>query len=340
MTPCRKSHYRYASCLSVCTLHVDSCMQEIIFNTIAKAWFQCTAGLTKELLQGVSAGPAYSNLLDYWATPSSCLTDLEFFIDPMEQQLQPAYLNQLTRLTRLALTGLEDLEDPDGLALQGGYPHYAFELPELKALELDNLWLEDVELQCPRLKLLRIEGSLMKKLSLEASLEDLHLGDCTPDLLHEGFPVVNLIGLTNLSLGGQYETDSEAALFRRLPLMTRLRALYLNISEFSLPADLPKSLRDLTLVFYRKERWDSSVIPLLQQLPEAERICIEIHVYPPAAVIGDLGLDHDLTPFLAMRSLRSLHLGNSQVWKASALRQLGELEAGVARSGKKLKLTY
>ena len=255
----------------------------------------------------------------------------------MERQLQPAYLNQLTRLTRLAFSEHDDLDAP---AHQGGHPRYAFELPELKALELDNLWLEDVELQCPRLKLLRIEGCVMNKLSLEASLEDLHLGECAPGLLHEGFPIANLIGLTNLSLGGEYETDSDAAIFQRLPLMTRLRDLYLNISNFSLPANLPKGLRDLTLVLYSKERWDSSVIPLLQQLPEAERICIDMHIYPPAAVIGDLSLDHDLTPFLAMRSLRSLHLGNSQVWKASALRRLGELEAEVARSGKKLKLRY
>ena len=254
----------------------------------------------------------------------------------MEPQLQPAYLNQLTRLTRLAFS---ELPDPEDLAHQGAYPHYALELPELKALELNNVWLEDVELQCPRLKLLRIEGSLMEKLSLQASLEDLHFDDCTPDLLHEGFPIANLIDLTYLSLGGAYATDSEAALYQRLPLMTQLRDLYLSIGKFSLPATLPSSLRDLTLVFW-KATWDSSVIPLLQQLPEAESICIDIYTYPPAAVIEKLSLDHNLRPFLAMGSLKSLHLGNSQVWKASALRQLGELEAEVARSGKKLKLSY
>ena len=302
---------------------------------MTKACSQCTAGLTKELLQGVSAGPAYSNLTDYWATLSSCLTDLEFFVDPTEQQLQPAYLNQLSRLTRLAFF---EAFDPEGLAHQRAHPRYAFALPELKALELDNIWLRDVELQCPRLKLLRIEASRMEKLSLEAPLEDLHLDNCSPNILHEGFPIANLFGLTNLSLGVQYRTDSDAALFQRLPLMTRLRSLYLNI-KFSLPANLPKSLRDLTL-FYCKERWDSSVIPLLQQLPEAERIRIDISTYPRAAIIGDLSLDHNLRPFLAMGSLKSLHLGNSQVWKASALRQLGELEAEVARSGNKLKLSY
>ena len=181
---------------------------------MTKACSQCTAGLTKEILQGVSAGPAYSNLLDYWATLSSCLTDLELFIDPTEQQLQPAYLNQLSRLTRLAFY---EAFTPEGLAHQRPHPRYAFALPELKALELDNIWLGDVELQCPRLKLLRIEASLMEKLSLEASLEDLHLDNRSPNILHEGFPIANLIGLTNLSLGGQYRTDSDAALFQRLP---------------------------------------------------------------------------------------------------------------------------
>ena len=337
MTPRHNLYHRYASCLSVCALHVGTCMQMDPCYTVTKAYFQCTAGLTTELLQGVSAGPANSKLLDYWATLSSCLTDLEFLINPMEKQLQPAYLNQLTRLTRLAFS---ELLDPEGHAHQGAWPHYVFKLPELKALELDSVWLGDLELQCPQLKLLRIEGSLMEKLSLQASLEDLHLDNCTPDFLHEGFPNTNLIGLTYLSLGGVYQTGSEAALFQWLPLMTELRALYLSISKFSLPAELPKTLRDLTLIFDTKKGWDSSVIPLLQQLPEVESIFIEIDSYSPAAVIGDLSLDHNLRPFLAIKSLRLLHLGNSQVWKASALRQLGELEAEVARSGKKLKLSY
>ena len=59
-------------------------------------------------------------------------------------------------------------------------------------------------------------------------------------------------------------------------------------------------------------------------------------------------MDHSLKPNLAMRSLRHLQFLNSdyckgdapQVWKASALRQLGELEAEVVRSGKKPQLTY
>ena len=336
MMPCHNLYHRYASCLSVCPLHVGTCMQKDLCYTVTKACCQCTAGLTTKLLQGVSAGPAYSNLLDYWATLSSCLTDLEFVINPMEQQLQPVYLNQLTRLTRLAFS---EVPDPEDLAHERPFPSYAFELPELKALELDDVWLEDVKLYCPQLKLLHIQGSLMEKLSLQASLEDLHLDNCTPDLLHEGFPIANLIDLTYLSLGGAYWTDSEAALYQRLPLMAQLRYLYLSISKFSLPATLPNTLRDLTLVFW-KDTWDSSVIPLLQQLPEAESICIEIYAYHPVAIIGDLSLDHDLTPFLAMISLRSLHLGNLQVWKASALRQLGELEAEVVRSGKKLKLRF
>ena len=81
------------------------------------------------------------------------------------------------------------------------------------------------------------------------------------------------------------------------------------------------------------------MIPLLQQLPKAEAICIYIHPMHNA-FIGTQSLDHDLRPFLAMKALHFLQLGNSQIWKASALSQLGELEAEVIRTGKKLQLGY
>ena len=107
----------------------------------------------------------------------------------------------------------------------------------------------------------------------------------------------------------------------------------------SLPANLSRSLRDLTLVFHNGSSWDSSVIPLVQQLPGVVSIHIRIDERH-TAVIGALSLDHNLRPFLAIKSSRHLQLGKSQVWRASALRQLGELEAEVVRLAKRLELRH
>ena len=89
------------------------------------------------------------------------------------------------------------------------------------------------------------------------------------------------------------------------------------------------------------------MIPLMQQLPRVESIRISIYSQDGGS-IGDKSLDHDLRPFLAMSSLRLLQFGKSfrwnesasQLWKASTLRQLGELEAEVVKLGKKLQLRY
>ena len=250
--------------------------------------------------------------------------------------LQPACLNELTRLTRLSFKGLND---PTGNPHRVDGAPYAFELPELKDLCLKCLWARHLKLQCTQLKLLQIESCAIRKLSLQASLEHLHHEDSALVLIHKGFPITNLIGLTYLSLDGGYDTKSEAMVFQELPLMTRLQFLELHIGMCSLPANLPSTLRDLTLFFSADRVWDSSAIPLLQQLPEAESMCIYIHP-KHKAFIGVQSLDHDLRPFLAMKSLEFLQLGDSQIWKASALSQLGELEAEVVRTGKKLQLRY
>ena len=306
----------------------------------SEGFYQCAAGLTRELLQSLPARPPDSKKLDYWATLSSCLTDLDIAMDPQEPQLlQPAYLNELTRLTRLAFRE-EDHTSSD--AQEELWSRYAFELPELKNLCLSNLLVDTLKLQCPQLKILRIEGCAMDKLYLQASLQHVHLEDSTLHLVHEGFPIANLIGLTYLSLNNEQDIDVEA-----LPLMTWLHTLNFYIWDGSLPVSLPNSLRDLTLVFSSDEAWDSLVIPLVQQLRGVESICIEIYSQD-SALIGDKSLDHDLRPFLAMTTLRHLQFWNlqwwrvsgPQVWKASALRQLGELEAEVIRSGNKLQLRY
>ena len=292
-------------------------------------------------MQGVPGGPPDSKLLDYWATLSSCLTDLDITVDPLEMQLQPAYLNELIRLTQLALS---ELDGPSDLAHEGDLPHYALGLPELQVLCLSYLRVGNLELQCPQLKVLRVQDCVMSSLYLEASLEHLHFDNIirasrAPKILHEGFPITNLDGLTYLSLDVDYDIDSQAVLFQRLPLMTQLQTLHLHINECSLPVKLPNSLRDLTVAFKAKRVWDSSVILLVQQLPNVESIDIYVELHH-SAFIGDLSLDHDLRPFLAMKSLRHLWFGNSQAWKGSALRQLGELEAEVLRLGKNLKLRY
>ena len=253
-----------------------------------------------------------------------------------ELLLQPAYLNALTRLTRLSLLGPTD---PTGDVHEDDGPHYVFELPELELLFLTCLWAGDVEMQCPQLRILRFEDCDMCKLHLQASLEQLHLDNAALSLMHKGFPITNLLGLTYLSSDGACGDDSEAVLFQGLPLMTRLQALELHINVCSLPASLPSSLRDLTLTFCDSRAWDSSVIPLVQQLPGAEAIRIYVET-KRNAFMGSQSLDHNLRPFLAMKLLKLLVLGSPQVWMPSALCQLGELEAEAIRLGKRLKLRY
>ena len=275
-----------------------------------------------------------SKLLDYWATLSSCLTDLDLSMDSVDKQLlHPAYLNVLTRLTRLAFGEANDSDSHEEEA------HYAFELPELKVLCIYNLWAAALDLHCPQLISLRVDGCAIGKLCLQAyALEHLHNACSAPFFIHEGFPITNLIGLTYLSLDVASDIETEAVLFRGLPLMTRLRVLDLPMNT-RLPAKLPDSLRDLTLVFCSDKAWDSLVIPLMQQLPGVESIRIWFSSGHPS-FMGDKCIDHDLMPFLAMKSLKLLLLGKTYVWRASALRQLGELEAEVVRLGMRLELLY
>ena len=261
-------------------------------------------------------------------------------MNPRDKRLlQPAYLNELTRLTRLEFGEEGSLDSHEAGA------HYAFKLPELRNLILRGLCAGNLELQCLQLEVLHIEYCTIGKLHLQASLEHLHHECSAPILLHEGFPVTNLIGLTYLSLEDDGNKEAEPVLFQGLPLMSRLRILYLSIHTCSLPASLPSSLQDFTLDFSIARGWDSAVIPLVQQLPRVESIHISASSQHSGS-FGDKSLDHDLRPFLAMEALRLLQLGdpdsrpNSRGWKASALRQLGELEAEVVRMGKDLEIVY
>ena len=279
-------------------------------------------------------------MLDYWATLSSCLMDLEITLDRRDPQLlQPAYLNELTRLTRLALSGV----DHTGASAHGYDRYrYAFVLPKLKVLSLTCISVNALELQCPQLEVLHVEGCAMNETCLQAPLQHLHLEESILCFEPEGFPITDLAGLTYLCIDSTDGPTSEA-----LPLMTRLHTLKLAIFSCPPPASLPNSLRDLTIVYSSDEIWDSSFIPVVQQLPSVESIRIDIRSHR-RDLIGHISMDHSLEPFLAMRSLRHLQFLNSeyckgdapQVWKASALRQLGELEAEVVRSGKKLQLSF
>ena len=345
MTPWRKSCYRCRQGLSACALNVGSGLQKDPGCIVRKA-FQCIADLTKELLQGVPARPPDSKLLDYWATLSSCLTNLDLEVDRSHSPLQPAYLKELTGLTRLSFHERNDtIDDAD----EEEWPDYAFEFPVLKLLEFGYLQVGSMNMQCPQLYNLSIKDCIMGKLHIQASLKDLYISDSTYALLHEGFPMSNLSGVTNLRLDGNHDIGSEAGLFQRLPLMTLLQILHLGVGQCKLPANLPSSLRDLTIVFNTDRAWDSSVIPLVQSLPIVETIRIYIRSqHDDSIAIGDKSLDHDLRPFLAMSLLRHLQFSKpfywdekaSQLWKASALRQFGELEAEVLRLGHKLQLRY
>ena len=238
----------------VAALDVGTCLQKDP-GSCHKGFFQCIAGLTKELLQGVPTGSPNSRLLDCWATLSSCLTGLSFTVDPADRQLlQPTCLNQLTRLTRLEFDELDPTSD------RADELYYALKLPALEVLCVECLGASELPLQCPQLKTLRIERFAIGKLHLQASLEHLHCCEGGDFIIHEGFPISNLIGLTYLSLNVSYDIATEAALFQGLPLMTRLRVLDLGDIKCSLPAILPSSLRDVTLSFSWKRAWDSSVI--------------------------------------------------------------------------------
>ena len=281
--------------------------------------------------------PPNTELLDYWATMSSCLTDLQISMDTRDKPLlQPAYLNELTRLTRLEIGEDGSLDSHDNCA---------FELPELKILELKGVSAGNLELQCLQLEVLSTEWCTIGKLYLQASLEHLYHESSTPILVHEGFPITNLLGLTYLSVEECGDNEAEAVLFQGLPLMARLRILSLSLHTCSLPPSLPSSLRAFTLSFSTVKGWDSAVIPLVQQLPRVESIRISASSQHSGS-FGCKSLDHDLRPFLAMESLKLLQLGDpdarpeSRVWKPSALRQLGELEAEVMRLGKDLEIVY
>ena len=171
--------------------------------------------------------------------------------------------------------------------------------------------------------------------------------------LHEGFPLSNLLGLTRLVLHTlEYrEEGTEETLFRGLPFMMCLQLLDLSITRDRLTGNhaLPASLREVRLFYWGKtaatSRWDSSLVPVLQQLPAVEVIKLQFgmprsswnHADRP---FGDQELDFPLSPFMQMKSLRVLQLGTYRFWKPEGMRQLGIFEAELVRSRSKVRLMY
>ena len=191
------------------------------------------------------------------------------------------------------------------------------------------------------------------KLCLRAPLKDMQFYDSDIFSLHEGFPLSNLLGLTRLVLHtlDYREEGTEETVFKGLPLMKCLQLLYLSITRDRLTGDhaLPASLREVRLFYWGEtaatSRWDSSLVPVLQQLPAVEVIKLQFgmprtswnHADRP---FGDQELDFPLSPFIKMKSLRILQLGTYRFWKPEAMRQLGMFEAELARSRSKLRFLY
>ena len=148
------------------------------------------------------------------------------------------------------------------------------------------------------------------KLCLRAPLKDMQFHDSDTFSLHEGFPLSNLLGLTRLVLStSEYrEEGAEEALFKGLPLMTRLQLLDLSVTRDRLSGKhaLPASLREIRLFYWgmtaATSRWDSSLVPILHQLPAVEVIKLQfgmprISWNRAERPFGDQELDFPLSPF-------------------------------------------
>ena len=211
-------------------------------------------------------------------------------------------------------------------------------------------------MHCPKLTKIRMYSCWLGgagRLCLRAPLEDMQFYSSNIFYLHDGFPLSNMLGLTRLTLhcSDDREEGVEEALFKGLPSMTRLQEPDLYITRDRLTGNhaLPTSLREIRLLYWgmtaATSPWDSSLVPVLQQLPAVEIIRLEFgtphtswnHTHRP---FGDQELDFPLSPFKEMKSLRILHLGSYNFWKPDGMRQLGMLEAELARSRRKLRFTY
>ena len=193
------------------------------------------------------------------------------------------------------------------------------------------------------------------RLCLRAPLIDMQILSSSIFCLHNDFPLINMLGLTRLTLSSSgYEDGIDEALFKTLSLMTRLQLLDLSSTCDRLTGShaLPASLREIRLLYWgstaASSQWDGSLVPVLQQLPAIEVIWLDFgmshtaedswhHGHRP---FGHQELDFPLSPFREMKSLRVLHLGSYRFWKPEAMRQLGMFEAELARSRRKLRFTY
>ena len=302
-----------------------------------------TAELTHTLL--LKETPA-EFVRHYWASLSSCLTDLSIcFGDPSncERVLETELLNQLARLSKLEFEGNDrDRSNDEAHAL-------GLALPELKALHISRVKGMSISLNCPRLTDLQIaDCSPSGQVSLQAALQRMRFDTTSGFALHEGFPLSNLLRLTCLKVNCSFESEHD--LFQGLTLMLQLETLELVINKCRLPDRLPRHLREVALRFRHGQLWNmlcSNTLTALQKLAYAETIHIHVDmptIYYDSGLAGTAEIDVPLSPFIAMKRLRILELGDKvvsqQIWKPSALRALGRFEGELARSGSKLDFTY
>ena len=239
-------------------------------------------------------------------------------------RLQPLLLNQLTALTRLTF----DVQSGD----EDGLEDHVLSLPELRSLCIDACWTR-IFLECPRLTDLTVPDGL--RVFLQAPLQRLCVTSSFAFTMHDGFPMSNFLDLISLRI--RCDEDDEEALFSVLPLMKKLQTLDLGVHQGWLLRSLPKGLCEVALQYPPGARWDDSVIPALQELPELKSLKIKIQRYgeDPLATLSS-----DLRPFMAMQQLNTFQVGYRSCWTLDSLRALEEFENELAVSGSKLKLTY
>lgn len=283
------------------------------------------------MLQRKPDQPPSRNMADYWEMLSKYLTTLDITVDQAHKQvLQPTLLQSLCALTSLTFTTVDDEEYEH-------HPENTFELPELKVLNVTNYWGRHLILNCPKLtRLQMIESEPLGLISLHASLQELSLYGSPSFGLQEAFPLSNLFSLTSLTI--EHDPDSEEELFRGLPLMSRLSLLDICVHGRSLPASLPLSMRKINMYFTLTNTWDSMILQIFQELPDLDNLQILICAHSQEDCHGIAGLDPDcqLSPFMGLKRLRKLHLGDYDTWNPSALRLLGRFQAQLSRSGSKI----
>lgn len=96
------------------------------------------------------------------------------------------------------------------------------------------------------------------------------------------------------------------------------------------------------MYFMSGHSWDCRILQVMQKLPELECIGITVSggMYCREDRHGSARLDCELTPFIGLRSLRTLQLGDHTSWSPNALRRFGQLQADLSRSRREMKFSF